>query len=117
MVFQSALSGAQEVPATASRGTGTMTATLYPDTRALNYTVEYAGLSGPATAAHIHGPAAMGANGPVAVPFATAATPIKGSATLTPAQEDALIAGQTYVNVHTAANPGGEIRGQIARVQ
>ena len=113
VVYQTTLTGSQEVPRTASAGTGTMTATLYPDTRALIYTVEYTGLTGPATAAHIHGPAAGGANGPVMVPFATAASPIKGGVTLTEAQRDALVAGQTYVNVHTAANPGGEIRGQL----
>ena len=113
IVFQTTLTGSQEVPRTASNGTGTMTATLYPDTRALNYKVEYAGLTGLATAAHIHGPAAPGANGPVMVPFASAASPIAGSVTLTADQRDALMAGQTYVNVHTAANPGGEIRGQL----
>ena len=117
MTFQSSMSGAQESPRTSSSGTGTMTAKLYPDTRALNYTVNYTGLSGPATAAHIHGPADTGSNGPVLVPFASPAAPITGTTVLTEAQQDALIAGKTYVNVHTAANPGGEIRGQIARVQ
>lgn len=117
MYFQSQLTGTQEVPPTASRGTGVMTAKLYPDTRSLDYKVEYSGLTGPATAAHIHGPAATGANAPVAVPFASAATPISGASILTQEQVDALVAGKTYVNVHTAANPGGEIRGQIARVQ
>jgi len=117
MLFQSQLSGTQEVPPTASRGTGVMTAKLYPDTRSLDYKIEYTGLTGPATAAHIHGPAATGANAPVLVPFASAATPIAGASILTQDQVDALVAGKTYVNVHTAANPGGEIRGQIARVQ
>ena len=117
MYFQSNLSGTQEVPPTASRGTGVMTAKLYPDTRSLDYKVEYTGLSGPATAAHIHGPAAAGANAGVAVPFNAAASPITGASILTEEQATALMEGKTYVNVHTAANPGGEIRGQIARVQ
>jgi len=117
MYFQSNLSGTQEVPPTASRGTGVMTAKLYPDTRSLDYKVEYSGLSGPATAAHIHGPAAAGANAGVAVPFKAAASPITGASILTEEQATALMEGKTYVNVHTAANPGGEIRGQIARVQ
>ncbi len=117
MYFQSNLSGTQESPPTASRGTGVMTAKLYPDTRSLDYKVEYAGLSGPATAAHIHGPAAVGANAPVILPFPSTATPITGASILTDDQMAALIDGKTYVNVHTAANPGGEIRGQIARVQ
>ncbi len=114
--FQAALSGASEAPATSSPGTGTLTGTLDPDTHAFNYTLNYTGLTGTATAAHIHGPAAAGANAPVLVPFASPAAGATGMVTLTDAQQAALMAGQTYANVHTAANPGGEIRGQIARV-
>lgn len=117
MYFQSNLAGTQEVPATASRGTGVMTAKLYPDTRSLEYKLEYTGLSGPATAAHVHGPAAAGANAAVILPFKPVDTPISGAAILTDEQMAALIDGKTYANVHTAANPGGEIRGQITRVQ
>lgn len=116
-IYQAALDGGQEVPRTASAGTGTMTATVFGDTRAMTYKVEYTGLSGPATAAHIHAPAGPGANAPVAIPFASAASPISGGVTLTQAQLDTLRAGQAYVNVHTATNPGGEIRGQIVRVR
>ncbi len=116
-IYQAALTGTQEVPRTASTGTGTMTATVQPDTMAMTYTVEYAGLSGPATGAHIHAPAAAGANAPVAIPFANPASPITGGITLTQAQLDQMAAGQAYVNIHTAANPGGEIRGQIARTR
>lgn len=115
--YQAAISGAQQVPPTASTGTGTMTARYQPDTRALTYKVEYNGLTGPATGAHIHAPAAPGATAPVAVPFPSTASPINGGITLTQAQADALVSGQSYVNIHTAANPNGEIRGQIARVQ
>jgi hypothetical protein len=82
----------------------------------LTYNVTYEGLSGPAVAAHIHGPAAPGANGPPVVPFANAASPITGTATLTDAQAADLAAGKWYVNVHTAANKGGEIRGQIREI-
>lgn len=117
MYFQANLSGTQEVPPTSSGATGVMTAKLYPDTHSLDYKVEYTGLSGPATAAHIHAPAAKGANAGVAVPFKSTAAPITGASILTPEQQDALVNGQSYVNVHTAANPGGEIRGQIARIQ
>ncbi len=113
LTFQAPLSGAAEVPAKASAGTGKVVAMVYPDTMAMTYTAEYAGLSGPATAAHFHGPAAAGANAGVVIPATVSPSPIKGGATLTAAQLDDLKAGKYYFNVHTAANPGGEVRGQM----
>ena len=113
VMFAGTMNGAQEVPPTRSAGTGTVTATMYPSTRALNYTFEYAGLSGPATAAHFHGPAAPGANAGVAAPLGNPASPINGTVVLTDAQVSEVMAGQWYANVHTAANPNGEIRGQL----
>ena len=98
-----------------STGKGTGTFTYDAATHTLNYNVTYEGLSGPAGAAHIHGPAEPGANAPPVVPFANAASPITGTATLTDAQAADLAAGKWYVNVHTAANRGGEIRGQIVK--
>jgi len=97
----------------ASSGKGTARLLMIPGTHVLTYTVTYEGLTGPAAAAHIHGPAAPGENAPPVVPFASAASPITGTATLTDAQAADLAAGKWYVNVHTAANRGGEIRGQI----
>lgn len=111
--FRASLSGAQEVPAVASPGSGAATLTLDPATRVLSYTVEYAGLTGPVGAAHIHGPAAPGANAGPVVPITVTPSPITGSATLTDAQVADLKAGLYYVNLHTAAHRGGEIRGQI----
>jgi len=96
-----------------SSGKGTGEFTYDPATHTLSYTVSYEGLTGPAVAAHIHGPAEPGANGPPVVPFVSAASPITGTATLSDAQAAELAAGKYYVNVHTAANKGGEIRGQI----
>jgi CHRD domain len=96
-----------------STGKGAGTFTYDPATHLLTYNVTYEGLTGPAAAAHIHGPADPGANAPPVVPFASAASPITGTATLTDAQAADLAAGKWYVNVHTAANRGGEIRGQI----
>jgi len=107
------LTGAQEVPAVTTAGNGTLEATYDKPTRRLSYTVTYSGLSGPATAAHFHGPAAPGANAGVVVPFANASNPIRGETTLTEAQAADLLAGRWYVNVHTAAHPGGEIRAQV----
>ena len=109
------LAGANEVPAINSDATGTMTANLDKQTRMLTWTVNYTSLSGPATAGHFHGPAAMGQNAGVALPFAgSLASPIRGSATLTDAQVTDLVNGRWYVNLHTATNPGGEIRGQVS---
>ena len=111
--FSAALSGGAEVPANSSAGSGTLEATLNKTTNVLSWKVTYSGLSGPATMAHFHGPALPGANAGVVVPFPSAASPAQGEATLTPAQIADLMAGKWYANVHTAANPGGEIRGQL----
>jgi hypothetical protein len=103
-------------PGVTSTGKGSAMATLDTATKTLTWTVDYSGLSGPATAAHIHGPADPGANAGIVVPFTgDLASPIKGSATLTDAQIAQLEAGKWYVNIHTAANKGGEIRGQLIR--
>lgn len=107
------LSGAQEVPPVSTGGTGTLDATFDKASRKLSYTVNYSGLTGPATGAHFHGPAAQGQNAGVVVPLSSTATPIRGEATLTQAQAADLLAGRWYVNVHTGAHPGGEIRAQV----
>ena len=108
------LTSAAEVPPNGSAGTGRVEATFDKSTSVLRWTMNYSGLTGPASAAHFHGPAAPGANAGVVVPFTSATSPTEGQATLTPAQVADLMAGKWYVNVHTAANPGGEIRGQVA---
>ncbi|WP_390343439.1 CHRD domain-containing protein [Variovorax boronicumulans] len=111
--FSGAMNAASEVPPNMTRGSGLAEAWLNRDTNVLKYKITYEGLSGPATAAHFHGPAAAGANAGVVLPFASPASPIEGQATLTPAQAADLVAGKWYANIHTAANPGGEIRGQM----
>lgn len=109
------LSGASEVPPVATAANGTFETHYDKDTRVLKWKLTFAGLSGPATAAHIHGPAPAGQNAGIMVGFPNPITsPMEGQATLTPAQAADFMAGRTYVNVHTAKNPGGEIRGQIA---
>ena len=106
------LSSRNEVPPNASGGSGS--AKVEIDGNVLKWSVSYEGMTGPVSAGHFHGPAAAGANAGVVVPFAgSMASPITGSATLTAAQLADVKAGLYYINLHTAANPGGEIRGQV----
>ena len=109
------LKASAEVPANDSKGSGALTASYDTASKKLTYTVNYKDLSGPATAAHFHGPADAKANAGVVVPAKDAANPIKGEATLTDAQAADLQAGKWYFNIHTAANKGGEIRGQVMK--
>ena len=114
MSIKNALTGAQEVPPVTTSGTGTVDSTFDKSTNTLTWTVSYSGLTGPVTAGHIHGPAAAGANAGVVIPFTgNLSSPITGKATLTAAQAADLTAGRYYVNLHTAKNPGGEIRAQL----
>jgi hypothetical protein len=114
--MKATLSGKSEVPANTSAGTGTAELDYDPASKKLTWTLTYTGLSGPATAAHFHGPAEADKNAGVAVAIPNAGTsPVSGSATLTDAQAADLVAGKYYINIHTAANPGGEIRGQVMK--
>lgn len=108
------LSGSKEVPPSTGSGSGTMEARINKQSGEFTWTITYAGLSGPVTAAHFHGPAMAGQNAGVAVPITGVLTsPMTGAATLTPAQVSELMAGKWYVNLHTAASPNGELRGQV----
>jgi hypothetical protein len=113
--LKATLKASSEVPPNTSDGTGMLTATLDTKTHELKYHAEFQGLSGPATAAHFHGPAAPGVNGGPQVPVKTTPleSPIEGTATLTPGQQKDLLDGKWYFNIHTKANPSGEIRGQL----
>ena len=114
VAFTTQLRAANEVPVNASTGTGSVDAVFNKDTSLLRWKANYSGLSGPATAGHFHGPAAVGANAGVALPWPTPmGSSTEGSATLTSAQVADLMAGRWYANVHTAANPNGEVRGQM----
>ncbi len=114
--LKATLDGKSEVPATTSNGTGTADLNYDAASKKLTWKVTYSGLSGPATAAHFHGPAETGKNAGVAIAIPNAtSSPVEGSATLTDAQAADLLAGKLYVNIHTAANPAGEIRGQVTK--
>jgi len=113
--YKAELSGASEVPPTTSKGKGSIEATYDSASKTLTWSGSYAELTGPATAAHFHGPAALGTNAGVLVPVDASASPFKGSATLTPEQAQAFADGKVYFNIHTAANKPGEIRGQLSQ--
>jgi hypothetical protein len=105
------LSGDQEVPPVKSSGSGSGTITINDD-GSVSGSVTATGFT--PTAAHIH-EAAAGKNGPVIVPFTKDGDkfgPAAG-AKLTPDQLKAFKAGNLYVNIHSAANPGGEVRAQL----
>jgi hypothetical protein len=114
MKYKAELNGPSENPPTTSKGTGAIEADYDSATKTLTWSGTYADLTGPETAAHFHGPAAIGANAGVMVPVDAKASPFKGSAVLTDAQAKAFADGMIYFNVHTAQNKGGEIRGQLA---
>jgi hypothetical protein len=112
--FATDLVPASEVPPTSSKGSGQASATLNTKTHVLTWDVTFGDFASPVTMAHFHGPAAIGANAGVQIVLGTNPTsPIHGTATLTPDQQKQLVSGLWYVNVHTANNPKGAIRGQM----
>jgi hypothetical protein len=113
--FTARLVGRSETPPTASDGKGEVAASLDTETRVLTYKVTFSGLTGPATMAHFHGPAKTGQSAPPTITVDDPSSPVSGHAALTEAQITDLRKGLWYFNVHTTANPGGEIRGQLKR--
>ncbi|MBV8188363.1 MAG: CHRD domain-containing protein [Alphaproteobacteria bacterium] len=115
--YRADLKPSSEIPAIVdSKGSGTLEATYDPITKKLTYILAWRDLTGPATAAHFHGPADAKTNAGPAVPInVTIGNPVKGAADLTDAQAADLAAGKWYVNVHTEAHKGGEIRGQVMK--
>ena len=105
------LSGANEVPPVTTKATGEGTI-MVADDGSVSGSVTTSGVAG--TAAHIHEGAA-GKNGPVIVPLTKEGDTYKvpAGAKFTAAQMTSFKAGNLYINVHSAAHPGGEVRGQL----
>src|SRR5438045_6618489 len=102
VAYKSNLAGTAEVPPVQTTGKGTAQVNVDTATKQASWRIEYTGLSGPASAAHIHCGAAAGANAGVAVPLGAASpSPIQGSGAMTDAQLADLQAGKCYINVHT----------------
>jgi hypothetical protein len=111
--YKATLSGANEATPNSSTATGTGTLTFNTTTKVFTLTVTHT-LASP-TAGHIH-KGAVGISGPVVYPFSSLVSPITiTSAALTTEQEADLTAGLYYVNLHSAAFPGGEIRGNLIK--
>ena len=120
------LSGAQEVPAVTTNGAGVAVFTLSQNEETLKFRAVVSGLSGPITGVHFHN-AGPGMNAPVSLNLTQFLTgnvlegeiSSQGGATplLTPSLLAALKQGGVYLNFHTAANPGGEIRTQVLPVR
>ena len=114
LTFSAQLRGDQEVPPATTLGQGQLDAVLDRRTRELRWKLQYAHLTAPVTGAHFHGPAPAGANAAVVLPLPARLNSLaEGTAQLSEAQAADLQAGRWYVNLHTAAFPGGEIRGQV----
>ncbi|MBD2755116.1 CHRD domain-containing protein [Spirosoma validum] len=114
------LTGEQEVPVKNVPGSGTADVVYDKSTHVLSYTLTWSNLTGNATGAHIHGPAPRGVNAPIKHDFfslisKTTSGTFSNSTVVdgTSLTEDNLLNGQYYFNMHTPANPAGEIRGQI----
>jgi hypothetical protein len=113
VIFKATLSGMSEVPSNTSSGTGTATLTFNSSTKKFTLTATHS-IATP-TLGHIHKGAA-GANGAPVFGFTNLASPITyTSATLDAVQEADLFSNLYYVNIHSSAFPGGEIRGQLIK--
>lgn len=114
------LSPNQEVPPGKSVASGRMSVSYDKCENLLKFTITWKNLTGNPVGAHIHGPAPRGVNASVKYDF-SALIPKVTSGTFSNSVkvdgiaivEESLLQGQYYINIHTAQNPGGEIRGQI----
>ncbi|HTS39918.1 MAG TPA: CHRD domain-containing protein [Xanthobacteraceae bacterium] len=117
IAYKAELKASYEIPPNQSKATGSVTISYDTVEKFLSWKGSFTGLSGPVTAAHFHGPATFSKNAGIALPIVSGnlLSPFEGSANLTDAQAADLKAGRWYVNLHTAAFPAGEIRGQVVK--
>ncbi len=113
--YSADLTGVAVVPPIDSPATGTAEVTIDTDANSVAWTVTFDGLTGDATAAHIHGPASEGENAGPVITMSEAI--MEGKAEITDDQISELEDGKYYVNIHTEKNPGGEIRGQLSKAE
>jgi CHRD domain len=116
LIVKAHLSGKDEAPPVAARGIGELAGQLDTDTKLFTYRVAYAGLTGPASAARFAGPAGRGKVGAPILVMSDPSSPIGGEAILTADQMAQIRKGLWYFTVATAANPDGEIRGQLREI-
>lgn len=112
------LSGLEEVPPNVSPASGVLIANYDDVTNTLIFTVSWQNFMAGTTAGHFHGPAPIGVNagvqiGFVGLPLAVTSGSYSNTFVLTAAQETQLLSGLWYVNIHSSAFPGGEIRSQL----
>lgn len=103
------------MPPKNSGGSGKAEASYHTETKTRTCSAPYTGLSGPALGAHCHGAVEARKNAGIVLPFKAVQSQIKGTATLTEHQAADLLAGKWYANIRKAANPGGELRGRMAK--
>jgi hypothetical protein len=116
LTYKITLAPTNEVPPVPTRATGSADLTYDTVTRMVTWNVTHSGLSGAPTAAHFHGPSTALENAPVIILFpGSLASPFKGTQTLTTDQSTQFLAGSWYINIHTPAYPGGELRGQVPK--
>jgi hypothetical protein len=113
--YEAILRGAYEAPPNATPGKGEIVAEVDTDRRVIDYTVTYAGLTGPATTAGLHEVAADQSDPVITSPVSGPAGQIHVVTRLTDDQLRSLAAGRWFFDIGTAANPSGEIRGQLRR--
>lgn len=112
------IDSSQEVPSNSSTASGTGTYSYDSATMVLSWSISFTGVT--ATGIHFHGPAMPGVNAGVEVNvggISGLSSPLMGSTTLTAAQASDLLDGLWYLNIHSDAFPGGEIRGQLPACQ